>query len=120
MTKHHVKKTLPPTLLGFGDEAEIKYYIKVTVVRPQFYRENIRDVGTHSESTFDLGKMMLIAWYSIDASNQFPPDRATGSTHYKPRSIRETSTSVFQFTGGAISEKGPILQEETDSRSSRI
>ena len=42
--EHHVKKTLPPTLSGFGDKAEIKYYIKATVVRPQFYKENIRGV----------------------------------------------------------------------------
>jgi hypothetical protein len=40
----HVKKTLPPSLSGFPGEAEIKYYVKVTVVRPKFYQENIRSV----------------------------------------------------------------------------
>ncbi|KAI9777522.1 MAG: hypothetical protein M1839_008816 [Geoglossum umbratile] len=40
--ERHVKKTLPPSLCGFAGEAEIKYYVKVTVVRPQFYRENHR------------------------------------------------------------------------------
>ncbi|KZF24247.1 hypothetical protein L228DRAFT_92352 [Xylona heveae TC161] len=39
----HVKRTLPPSLSGFPGEAEIKYYVKVTVVRPQFYKENFRD-----------------------------------------------------------------------------
>ncbi|KAF2453476.1 hypothetical protein BDY21DRAFT_402111 [Lineolata rhizophorae] len=39
---YHVKKTLPPTLSGFPGEAEIKYYVKVTVNRPQFYKENSR------------------------------------------------------------------------------
>lgn len=38
----HVKRTLPPSLSGFPGEAEIKYYVKATVVRPKFYQENIR------------------------------------------------------------------------------
>ncbi|KAL1848767.1 hypothetical protein Plec18170_007778 [Paecilomyces lecythidis] len=41
-TDRHVKKTLPPSLSGFPGEAEIKYYVKATIVRPQFYKENIR------------------------------------------------------------------------------
>lgn len=43
-TNRHVKKTLPPSLSGFPGEADIKYYVKVTVIRPEFYRENIREV----------------------------------------------------------------------------
>ncbi|KAL2864912.1 arrestin (or S-antigen), N-terminal domain protein [Aspergillus lucknowensis] len=42
----HVKRTLPPSLSGFPGMAEIKYYVKATVVRPQFYKENLRAV-TH-------------------------------------------------------------------------
>ncbi|KAL2830091.1 hypothetical protein BJY01DRAFT_227553 [Aspergillus pseudoustus] len=42
----HVKKTLPPSLSGFPGMAEIKYYVKATVVRPQFYKENLRAI-TH-------------------------------------------------------------------------
>lgn len=38
----HVKRTLPPSLSGFPGEAEIKYYVKATVVRPKFYQENLR------------------------------------------------------------------------------
>lgn len=38
----HVKKTLPPSISGFPGEAEIRYYVKATVVRPQFYKENYR------------------------------------------------------------------------------
>ncbi|KAH8692389.1 hypothetical protein BGW36DRAFT_304216 [Talaromyces proteolyticus] len=41
----HVKKTLPPSLNTFPGEAEIKYYVKVTVVRPQFFKENIRSIA---------------------------------------------------------------------------
>lgn len=49
-TDRHVKKTLPPSLSGFPGEAEIKYYVKATIVRPQFYKENIRSVCPPSSS----------------------------------------------------------------------
>lgn len=45
-TNRHVKKTLPPSLSGFPGMAEIKYYVKATVIRPQFYKENLRAVCT--------------------------------------------------------------------------
>ncbi|KAI9682160.1 MAG: hypothetical protein M1817_000214 [Caeruleum heppii] len=38
----HVKTTLPPTLYDFPDQAVIRYFVKATVVRPQFYKENRR------------------------------------------------------------------------------
>jgi hypothetical protein len=41
----HVKATLPPTLSGFPGEAEIRYYVKVTVNRPQFFKENPRAIA---------------------------------------------------------------------------
>ena len=43
-TNRHVKRTLPPSLSGIPGTAEIRYYIKVTVVRPKFYQENHRSV----------------------------------------------------------------------------
>ena len=39
----HVKRTLPPSLTGFPGEAEIRYYIKVTVQRPSLFKENRRN-----------------------------------------------------------------------------
>jgi hypothetical protein len=45
-TNKHVKKALPPTLGGFPGEADIRYFVKVTVVRPKFYQENLRYVGS--------------------------------------------------------------------------
>jgi hypothetical protein len=39
----HVKRTLPPSLTGFQGEAEIRYYIKVTVQRPSLFKENRRN-----------------------------------------------------------------------------
>ncbi|KAH1758096.1 hypothetical protein KXX09_002832 [Aspergillus fumigatus] len=41
-TNRHV--TLPPSLSGFPGMAEIKYYVKATVIRPQFYKENLRAI----------------------------------------------------------------------------
>ncbi|KAI1620985.1 hypothetical protein EDD37DRAFT_140520 [Exophiala viscosa] len=43
-TKMHVKKSLPPSLSGFPGLAEIKYYMKATVVRPKFFQGNMRSV----------------------------------------------------------------------------
>ncbi|KAJ5929760.1 Arrestin-like N-terminal [Penicillium verhagenii] len=40
----HVKKTLPPSLSGFPGMADIRYFVKATVIRPQFYKENIRAI----------------------------------------------------------------------------
>lgn len=39
---HHIKSTLPPSLTGFPGEAEIRYFVKVTVNRPSFFKENPR------------------------------------------------------------------------------
>ena len=39
---YHVKRTLPPTLSGFPGEAEIRYFVKVTVNRHSFFKENPR------------------------------------------------------------------------------
>ncbi|CRL23288.1 Arrestin-like, N-terminal [Penicillium camemberti] len=43
-TNRHVRKTLPPSLSGFPGVADIKYFVKATVIRPQFYKENIRSI----------------------------------------------------------------------------
>lgn len=38
----HVTKTLPPSFTGFPGEAEIRYYLKITVQRPGLFKENWR------------------------------------------------------------------------------
>lgn len=40
-----MKTTLPPSLAGFPGEAEVKYFVKVTVNRPQFFKENPRSIA---------------------------------------------------------------------------
>ncbi|CZS99393.1 related to arrestin (or S-antigen), N-terminal domain protein [Rhynchosporium agropyri] len=42
MQYRHVKRTLPPSLTGFPGEAEVRYYVKVTVQRPSLFKENRR------------------------------------------------------------------------------
>ncbi|MCJ1428991.1 hypothetical protein MMC29_006904 [Sticta canariensis] len=45
-TSRHVKTTLPPSLSGLPGQAEIRYFVKVTVQRPAFYKENFRATVT--------------------------------------------------------------------------
>lgn len=42
MLLQHVSTTLPPSLTGFPRRAEIRYYVKVTIQRPGFFKENWR------------------------------------------------------------------------------
>ena len=41
----HVKTTLPPSLGGHPGVAEIQYYVKATVQRPAFYKDNYRYIA---------------------------------------------------------------------------
>ncbi|KAF3032658.1 hypothetical protein E8E12_003478 [Didymella heteroderae] len=41
----HIKSTLPPSLTGFPGEAEIRYFVKVTVNRPSLFKENPRAIA---------------------------------------------------------------------------
>ena len=74
----HVKKSLPPSLSGFPGEAEIKYYVKVTVVRPQLFKENHRAVGTSNDAFF---KQKLTPFFTSSPTSGFfllsHPDRRT-------------------------------------------
>ncbi|KAL8713306.1 MAG: hypothetical protein Q9220_002505 [cf. Caloplaca sp. 1 TL-2023] len=47
---HHTHQTLPPTLHAFQEQAIIRYYVKATVQRPSFYKENFRAVSESKES----------------------------------------------------------------------
>ncbi|KAI1270700.1 hypothetical protein F5Y18DRAFT_369248 [Xylariaceae sp. FL1019] len=38
----HLKSTLPPSITGFPRQAEVRYYIKVTIQRPSMFKENWR------------------------------------------------------------------------------
>ncbi|OBT89559.1 hypothetical protein VE02_01752 [Pseudogymnoascus sp. 03VT05] len=43
MLQQHIRKPLPPSLGGFPGEAEIRYFVKVTVQRPSIWKENRRN-----------------------------------------------------------------------------
>ncbi|KAL8763924.1 MAG: hypothetical protein Q9184_000367 [Pyrenodesmia sp. 2 TL-2023] len=45
-TDRHVRKTLPPSLSVPHDLALIRYFVKATVQRPAFYKENFRTEAT--------------------------------------------------------------------------
>ena len=68
-TSRHVKKTLPPSLSGFPGVADIKYFVKATIIRPQFYKENIRAVGLSKGSLY-RGPADLIV---LDCAVKFSP-----------------------------------------------
>ena len=76
-TNRHVKKALPPTLRGFPGEAEIKYYVKVTVVRPQFYKENLRSVSrsTLTQNVAILLKGQITEFKFVPIEPPRPPDK---------------------------------------------
>lgn len=42
MLLQHVRTTMPPSLTGFPRKAEIRYFVKVTIQRPGFFKENWR------------------------------------------------------------------------------
>lgn len=44
VTSTHIKAPLPPTLGGFPGLASIRYYVKATVNRKEFYKENPRQI----------------------------------------------------------------------------
>lgn len=67
-SNRHVKKTLPPSLSGFPGEAEIRYFVKATIIRPQFYKENIRSVC----STLQVATKSLLTDYQIVPLNFLP------------------------------------------------
>ena len=63
----HVKKILPPSLGGLPGEAEIQYYVKATVQRAAFYKENFRAVSGLVSS---LKALLAASLQSYDLSQQ--------------------------------------------------
>ncbi|KAF4121030.1 Arrestin (or S-antigen), N-terminal domain [Geosmithia morbida] len=92
----HVTRTLPPSLTGFPMSAEIRYYIKVTVQRPGFLKENWR---------FQAGfKFMPI---------EPPRPKATGREAYARRPF------TFQSHPGAPSQQQPSSSSSSSAEKKR-
>jgi hypothetical protein len=74
-SKEHIKKTLPPSIHCCQGKAEIKYYVKATVARPQFYKENFRGVCV---SCLACCKPLLSLYYRLAVRRfQVSPDRTS-------------------------------------------
>ena len=107
----HVKKTLPPTLTGFPGKAEILYYVKVTVQRPAFYKENYRSVPIISEleSSTAYTKILSRSCTSTSfPSNQFAnPPTAANLTHDDNTNSHRTSPRL-QDPHASLPQRRPM------------
>src|SRR5579862_6654915 len=68
-TNSHVKSALPPTLTGFPGEAEIRYYVKATVKRPQIWRADTRCVSYFNHQ----GPSLLLTASAQETNFKFLP-----------------------------------------------
>lgn len=87
----HVKATLPPSLNGFPGEAEIRYYVKVTVNRPQFFKENPRAVANFTFLPIEPPRPPKTDEETYARRQHQFLEHASGSTAGKKRS------SIFSF-----------------------
>ncbi|KAK5198239.1 hypothetical protein LTR99_007512 [Exophiala xenobiotica] len=104
----HVKKSLPPSLSGFPGEAEIKYYVKATVVRPKFFQGNIRMVLRHtspSRSSKTANKFQICDIKFLPIEPPRPHDR-----HEETFARRKRQ---FQPYHGASQRKGLFKKSST-------
>lgn len=93
----HAKLPLPPSLGGLPGEAEIKYYVKATVVRPKFYQENIRNE-------------VAITFLPIEPPK---PADAEGETYGRRRhQFQRTNTGPSRKTSLFKSSSKPAVIEE--------
>ncbi|KAK1825828.1 hypothetical protein QBC39DRAFT_38624 [Podospora conica] len=106
----HVKKTLPPSFTGFPGEAEIRYYVKVTIQRPGMFRENWR---------YHIGlKFLPIEPPRPPRTNQEAYARRPftfrpRSRDPSPRPEVKKRPSLFNWTGGHSSRQSTGAQSPT-------
>lgn len=96
-TNQHVKKTLPPTLSGFPGEAEIKYYVKATVVRPKLWQENLR-------CQVDIKFLPIEAPRPVDRHEE---TFARRKQQFQKRSVAPVKKSLFKKPSGPEEEQEP-------------
>lgn len=83
----HVRGTLPPSLSGIpDDEAWVRYFLKVTVNRPQFYRSNMRSVCPHAQtlSVITKRKKGPLTLHSATPSSSSPSNLPARWSSMKP------------------------------------
>lgn len=70
----HIKTTLPPSLSGLPGEAEIRYFVKVTVQRPSLLKENHRAQVTFRFQPIEPPRpASIMAEAFARRSHTFPP-----------------------------------------------
>jgi hypothetical protein len=81
----HVKATLPPSIY-FPGEAEIRYYLKVTVNRPSLLKENPRQVSLTLISLLLVSyeKTTLMIRYSTPTLASYPLNSPAQKQTAKP------------------------------------
>ena len=99
----HVKRTLPPSLTGFPGEAEIRYYVKVTVNRPSLFKENRR-------STIGFKFMPIEPPRAPPTTNEVYARRPFA---FQP-GLAPKKSSLFKKAPPALSETAP--KGEVDAR----
>ncbi|PNS15144.1 hypothetical protein CAC42_8145 [Sphaceloma murrayae] len=108
----HLRRPLPPTLRGFPGEAEIRYFLKATVARPNILKENIR------------------AFVPFNFSPIEPPrEPSTGAEAYarqkhqfnqalpapEEKSDLKGKRSIFSLRNASVSDEKPPLPELGDA-----
>lgn len=102
----HVKTTLPPTLY-FPGEAEIRYYVKVTVNRPQLLKENPRAVNIFLSSSScwtTLTPQQIVNFNFLPIE---PPRATSDGETYARRQYEFKSTSTMPGALESPIEKRP-------------
>ncbi|KAL8812992.1 MAG: hypothetical protein Q9200_000619 [Gallowayella weberi] len=113
----HVKQTLPPTLHYFQDQAIIRYYLKATVVRPAFYKENFR---TEYDFPFFPIEPPRSAPNKRESyariKHQFAPPTPTARSPVKPPSLFRKASVHADGPDSPLTPMTPPLQVCIDAR----
>ncbi|KAL6866242.1 hypothetical protein ACO1O0_002349 [Amphichorda felina] len=114
----HVTRTLPPSLTGFPMEAEIRYYIKVTVQRPGFLKENWRFQSGFKFMPIEPPRPKKTGQeafarrpFTFRPRSQGPPEKKRSSFFSK-----KGDTSASNANGPQVTDTGPAPSVEISAR----
>ncbi|OLN82308.1 Arrestin-related trafficking adapter 10 [Colletotrichum chlorophyti] len=97
----HVTKTLPPSFTGFPRQAEVRYYIKVTIQRPGFLKENWR---------YQVGfKFMPIEPPRPPKTSQEAYARRPFTFKPRPQGLQKKKSSLFGSSREDVSGEADVL-----------
>lgn len=106
----HVKKTLPPTLSGFPGEAEIRYFVKATVTRRAFWKENPR--GNTPFNLFPIEPPRP----PVSGTEMYARQRHVFTPTYQESSTEKSKMKMKSLFGGKAKEgSSPVMGNESPS-----